>query len=118
MAGDDCGFDVAAAVQHVTQNLLQAGKRSLPRDVVGGADFFGRDQSEGPANRFRRVVERGFQGDFGLVQAIGLELHSCSTGAAAEEVDGAAFADHVDRPLPRFRLAYCFDDHVATALLR
>ncbi len=117
MAGDDCGFDVAAAVQHVTQNLLQARQRRLPGNVVGGTNLLGRDQSEGPANRFRRVVERGFQSDFGIVQAIGFELHFCSTGAAAEEVHGAAFADHVDGPLPRFRLADGFDDHVATALL-
>ena len=118
MAGDDCGFDVAAAVQHVAQNLLEARQRRLSGDVVGGTNLFGRDQSEGPANRFRRVVERCFQSDFGVVQAIGFELHLGAAGASAEEVDGAAFADHVDGPLPSFGTADRFDDHVAAALLR
>ena len=118
MAGDDCGFDVAAAVQHVAQNLLEARQRRLSGDVVGGANLFCRDQSEGPANRFWSVVERRFQGDFGVVQAIGLELHLGSAGASAEEIDGAAFADHVDGPLPGFGAADGFDHHVASALLR
>ena len=118
MAGDDCGFDVAAAVQHVAQNLLQARQRRLSGDVVGGANLFCRDQAEGAANCFRRVVERCFQSDFGVVQAIGLELHFGSTGAAAEEVDGAAFADHIDGPLPGFGTAHGFDHNIASALLR
>src|SRR5579872_3814738 len=94
VAGDDCGFDVAAAVQHVTQNLLQARQWRLPGNVVGGPNLLGRDQSKGPANCFRRVVERGFQSDFGIVQAVGFQLHFRSTRASAEEVDGAALADH------------------------
>src|SRR5579862_213034 len=118
MAGDDCGFDVAAAVQHVAQNLLEARQRRLSGDVVGGANLFGRDQSEGPANCFRRVVERRFQCDFGVMQAIGFELHFGAAGASTEEVDGAAFADHVDGPLPGFGAAYGFDHYVAAALLR
>src|SRR5208282_3017564 len=80
VAGDDGGFDVAAAVQHVTQNLLQARQWGLPGDVVGGANFLGRDQSEGPANRFRSVVEGGFQSDFGIMQAAGFELYLRPTG--------------------------------------
>jgi hypothetical protein len=43
MAGDDCGFDVAAAVQHVAQNLLQARQGGLPGYVVSGPNFFSRD---------------------------------------------------------------------------
>src|SRR5579864_3959432 len=117
VAGDDRGLNVAPAVQHVPQNLLQARQRRLSGDVVGGANLFGRDQSEGSANRFWRVVERRFQRDFGVVQAIGLELHFGSTGASAEEIDGAAFPDHVDSPLPGLRAADRFDYHIAAALL-
>ena len=75
VAGDDCGLDVAAAVQHVTQDLLQARQGRLAGNVVGGANLLGRDQSEGPAHRFRSVMERGLQRDLGIVQAIGVELH-------------------------------------------
>src|SRR5579872_1057898 len=118
VAGDDCGFDVAAAVQHVSQNLLQARQWRLPGDIVGGTNLLGRDQSEGSANGFGSVMERGLESHLGIVQAIGVELHFGSAGAAAEEIHSAALADHFDRPLPRVGLAHGFDDHVAAALLR
>ena len=118
VAGNDGGFDVASAVQHVAQHLLQAGERSFAGDVVRGANFFGCDQSEGAAHGFRRVMKRGFQRDFGIVQAVGIELHFGSAGAPAEEVYGAAFANHLDGPLPRFRTAYGLDNHIAAAFLR
>ena len=63
-------------------------------------------------------MERRFQSDFRIVQAIGFELNFGPAGASAKEVDGAAFADHVDRPLPGFRLSDGFDHDVASALLR
>src|ERR1035437_3173055 len=97
MAGDDCGFDVATPVQHVTQNLLQTRQWRFPGNVVGGTNLLGRDQSEGPANCFRRVVERCFQRDLGVVQAVGLKLHFRSTSAATEEVNGAALARSEER---------------------
>ena len=48
-------------------------------------------------------------------------MSSCTfgpAGAATEEIDGAAFANHVDGPFPGFGLADGFDDDVAAALLR
>src|ERR1700758_572526 len=117
VAGDDCGLDVATAVQHVPQNLLQARQRSLSGNVVGGANLFCRDQSECAANRFRRVVEGRLQRDLGIVQAIGLELHFGSTGATTKEIDGTALADHVDGPLPRLGPAHGFNHDVATSFL-
>ena len=118
VAGNYGGFDIASAVQHVAENLLQARQGRLAGDVVGRTNLFCRDQSECPANCFRRVVECSFQRDFGIVQAIGLELHFRSAGAATEEIHSAAFADHVDGPLPGFGFADCFDHYIATALLR
>src|SRR5579864_5634538 len=64
------------------------------------------------------MVERCLEGDFGVVQAIRLELNLGSAGASAEEVDSAALTDHVDSPLPGFWLADGFDDDIAAALLR
>ena len=115
---DDGRLDIASTVQHVAEDLLQARQGRLTGDVVGRTDLLGGNQSEGPADGFRRMVERGFQGDFGVVQAIRLELHLGSAGASAEEVDGSALADHVDSPLPGFRLAYGFNNDIAAALLR
>ena len=102
----------------MAEHLLQAGERGFAGDVVGGADFFGGDQAEGAAHGFRRVVERGLQRDFRVVQAIGIELHFAAAGASAEEVYCAAFTDHLDGPLPGFGTADGFNDHIAAALLR
>src|SRR5580658_9007258 len=118
MAGNDGGFDVAAAVQHVPQHFLQARQRSLAGDVVGGANFLGRDQAESAAHRFRRVMERGFQRDLGIVQAIGIELHFGPAGASAEEIYGAAFANHFYRPLPSVGTTDRFNHYIAATLLR
>ena len=51
-------------------------------------------------------------------QAVGVELDFSTAGAASEEVYGAAFAYHFNRPLPRFRPAHRLDHDIATALLR
>ena len=56
------------------------------------------------------MVERGFESHLGIVQAVGVELHFGAAGAAAEEIDRAAFADHFDGPLPGFGSAYGLDD--------
>src|ERR1022692_204162 len=118
VARDDGGLDVASTVQHVAQHFLQAGERGFAGDVVGGADFFGGDQAEGAAHGFRRVMERGLERDLGIVQTVGIELHLGSAGASTEKVYGAAFANHLDGPLPGFGTAYSFDDYIAAALLR
>src|SRR5216684_741240 len=118
VAGNDGRFDVAAAVQHVAKDLLEARQRGFAGDVVGGANLFGGDQAEGAAHGFRRVMKCGLERDLRIVQAIGIELDFGAAGASAEEVYGAAFADHFHRPLPSFGTAHRFDDNIATALLR
>ena len=118
MAGDDGGLDVAAAVEHAAQDVLQTRKRSLPGNVVGGTNFLGGDQAKGAAHGFGRVVERGLERDLGVVQAVGIDLDFGAAGTAAEEVNGASFANHGDGPLPSFGPAYGFDDDIAAALLR
>src|SRR5271168_5524790 len=118
MAGNDCRLDIATAVQHVAKNFLQARERGFAGDVVGRAYFLGRDQTEGAAYGFRRVMERGLQRDLGVVQAAGIELNLGSAGAASEEVYGAAFADHLDGPLPGFGTSHGLDHYIATAFLR
>ena len=67
---------------------------------------------------FGRVVEAGAEGDVVVVQAIGVEFDFGSGGASAEEVDGAAFADHVDGPLPGERGGDGFDGDIDAATLR
>ena len=63
MPGNDCRLNLSGAVEHVSQDLLQARERGFPGDVVSGPNLFGRNQTECPANRFRRVMECRLQRD-------------------------------------------------------
>src|SRR3977135_4450487 len=93
VAGNNGGLDVATAVQHVAQHVLQARQRSLSGDVVGGTNFFRRNQSEGATDGLGRVVKRRLQGDLRIMQAVGIKLNLSSARAAAEEIHRAALAD-------------------------
>src|SRR3974390_2358525 len=68
------GLDIAAAVEHVTQHVVQTRQRRLARNVVGAAHLPLGNQAERPANGFGRVVEGRFQRNLGVVQAIGIQL--------------------------------------------
>ena len=63
-------------------------------------------------------MERGLQSNLGIVQTSGVEFDLGAIGAAAEEVDRAAFADHVDRPFPCLGTSDSFNDYIAATLLR
>src|SRR6266478_6114611 len=106
---DDRRLDIPVAVQHVAQHIVQARKRRFAGNVVGAANFLLGNQTEGPAHRLRRVMECRLQSDFGVVQAIGVQLHLSSRGATAEEIYRAALANHLNGPLPGFRAAYRFN---------
>src|SRR5579864_7555300 len=93
--GNDGGLDIAIAVQHVMKNLLQPGQWRLAGNVIGRTDFLFRNQSEGSAHGFRRVVEGRLQRDFRVVQPVGVELHLGAGGAAAKEVHRPALTHHV-----------------------
>src|ERR1700685_3863209 len=118
VAGDDCGFDVTAPVQHVTQYLLQARERSFSGNVIRGTNLLSGDQAEGAAHGFRRVMEVSLQGHFRIVQALRIELDFSAAGTTTEEIHGAAFAHHIDRPLPSLGAPHRFDHNIATAFLR
>src|SRR5215467_13900141 len=64
------GLNVAVAVQHVAEHLLEARERRFTGDVVGGTDFLLRNQAKSPAYGFRRVMERRLQSEFGVKQTI------------------------------------------------
>src|SRR5581483_12423075 len=93
VSGNDRRLDLPAAVEHVAQNLLQPRQWRFARDVVGGANFLRRDQAKGAPNRFRSVMECGFQRDLGIVQPVGLKLYLGPAGAAAKEIHRTALAD-------------------------
>src|SRR5262249_50098469 len=103
VAGYDGGLDLAPTVQHLLQDLFQFGERRLAGHVIVALDFLLGNQSEGAAHRLRRVMERGLQGELRIMHAVGVKLHFGAGGAAAEEVDHAAAAHHVHRPLPGLR---------------
>src|SRR3974390_2754716 len=58
-------------------------------------------------------MERGLQGELVVVQALSIERDFGPAGTTAEEIDDAAFAHHVDGPLPGLRAAHGLDDYVA-----
>src|SRR5581483_3346695 len=118
VAGNDRGLDVGVAVKHVAQHMLKARTRRLARNVIGAPDLLFRNQSERLAHALRSVVEGGLERDLGIMQPVGIQVDLGSRGAPAEEVDGAAFAHHVDGPLPGFRAADGLDDHVGATALR
>ena len=86
-------------------------------DVFGAFEAALSDELEGGAAGCGRVVEAGLEGDVAVVYAVGVELDTGAAGRAAEEVDEATFADHVDGPLPRGGDGYGFDDDVGAAVL-
>src|SRR5260370_7691826 len=86
----------------MAQHVLQARQGSLSGDVVGGTNLFRRNESEGSPDCFGRMVKRRLQGDLGIVQAVGIKLHFGSPCTAAEEIHGAALADPLHPPPPRF----------------
>ena len=55
---DDRCFDIPVAVQHVAQHILQTRERRFTGNVIIAANFLLNDQIEGPAHRFRSVMER------------------------------------------------------------
>ena len=93
----------------------QLAQRNFGVDEVAGADFAARDGVERLADEARRVVERGLDGDLGIVQRRGVELHLRAPRAAAEQIDRAAAAHHLQGPLPGHRRADGFDHRIGAA---
>src|SRR6266851_1309110 len=115
MAGNDSGLDVAVAIEHVSENLLQSRERRFASNVVVGTNLLFRNQPERPSNGVRRVMESCFQGNFRIMQAISIKLHLCAAGASAKKVYRTTFAHHLRSPLPGFRTADCLDDNVSAS---
>src|SRR5512143_3155092 len=115
MSRDDGRLDVAVAIQHVAEYVMQPGEWRRSGDVVGTAHFLFRDQPERAAHGFRRVMERGLEGDLGIMQPLRVELNLGAGGASAKEVDGAPLADHIHGPFPGLWTSYRLDHHVIAA---
>src|SRR5271168_2144213 len=118
VSGNDGGLNVAAAIQHVPQHLLQTGERRFSGDVFSRANLLLGNQAERFAYRVRRVMECRLQSDLGIVQTIGVEFDFHAVRAATEEIYGSALAHHVNRPLPSLRTAHRFNDDIAATLAR
>jgi len=102
----------------VPHDFQQVGERFFLIDENRGGDVTRANQSERLPDVSRGVVEAGLAGDFGVVEQGRIQVHLALVGAAAEEVDGAAAADHVDGPLPCLLLADGFDGDVHAAPVR
>src|ERR1700758_298396 len=63
------------------------------------------------------MVKTRLQGNVAVVQAVRVQLHLRSTRRAAEEVNGASLAHHVNRPLPRCGTGHSINHNISTAAL-
>ena len=75
------------------------------------------DEVEGAASRGGSVMEAGLEGEVRVVDKVGIKANGGTVRRAAEKVDEATFARHLDGPLPGFGSCYSFKDDVgATAV--
>src|SRR5438067_11331668 len=101
MAWNNGGLNFARAIEHATQDLLQARERSFAGHIVGTLDLFLTNERKSPSHHIWSVMEGSLQCDFGIMKAGGIKFDLRSRGAAPKEVDGPTFANHIDGPLPR-----------------
>src|SRR5205085_11172442 len=109
--------DPAAAIQQFAQHFVGMGERGFGGNMIGAVDLVLRNQAERLAYRLRSVMEGSLKCDLGIVEELGIKFHFGTAGASHEEVDRAALANHIHRPLPRLRTAYGLDHYVCSALL-
>src|ERR1700678_2611008 len=72
MARDNRGFDIPVAVQHVAQYVVKSRQGRFAGNVMSANHLLLRDQTKGPAHRFRGVMKSRFQSDLRVVQAVGI----------------------------------------------
>src|SRR5258708_2470898 len=60
MTRNDGRLDIAVAIQHVAEHLLQPGERRFSGDVIGRPNLLLRNQGERLAHRLRRVMKSSF----------------------------------------------------------
>src|SRR5579862_2407257 len=113
--GNYRGFQFIAAVFHLDKELRQIAQRNFVGDEDGGANIAARNQLESLANESWCVVKSGFDGDFGIVKLSGLQADFRTARAAAEHIDVAAFANHLESPFPGGNCSGCFDDPIGAA---
>src|SRR5437868_14998301 len=75
VSGNNGGLDVAVAVQHVPQYIMQARERSFAGNVIRASHLLLGNQSESASHRLGSVMERRLQGNFRIMQPIGIQLH-------------------------------------------
>ena len=76
-----------------------------------------RNQIERLAANGRCVMEGRAQGDVAVVNAVGIELDVGAHCTSAKEVDGAAFAHHLDGFFPSLGNADGFDGNIYSAII-
>ncbi len=86
-------------------------------DEGAGLESAARNEIERLAAHGRCVMEGGAQRDVAVVNAVGVERDVGADGASAEEVDGAAFAHHLDGFFPGFGHADGFDGDIDAAII-
>src|SRR5690349_21209366 len=100
---------------HVLEHRGEVAQRYFRIDEIPGANLAAGDRLHGLANKTRRVMKSGLDRDFGIMQRRRIELDARALRAAAEEIHGAAAANHLHRPIPGAGRAYGLDHGVSAA---
>ena len=102
--GYDRGLHVTVVAHQVPHHFQQVGQRLHAVDEIARGDHAPADEIQRLPDVRRRVMEARFAGDFGVVQQLRIQLDRAVVGAAAEEIDDAAAAQHARAAsLPDFR---------------
>jgi len=119
-AGEDHGFDfgcdaVGGAREHAAEDVGEIFEGRGAGEEVLSAEAAGSNEVEGSARGCGGVVKAGLEGEVGVVDEVGVERDRGAAGRTAEEVDEAAFAGHLNGPLPGFGSGDGLEDDVGAA---
>src|SRR6266700_2551697 len=85
---------------HAFEKARELIQRNRSSNEVGGTDVTTCDGLQRLTNKVRCVVEGGSNRDFRIVEKGRIDLDAASRRAAAEQVDGAPAAHHLESAVP------------------
>src|SRR5690348_6889874 len=100
---------------HMLEHLGKFSEWNFGIHEIARANFATGHTLQSLPDESRRVMESGLDGDLRIMERIRIHGYLRASRAAAEQVDGAATANHLQRPFPRLRRANGFDHGIGAA---
>ena len=116
-SGPDGKLDLAAAGFHALKGLRQVRQADFFGDKVMRGNVSTTNGFERFAEKARRVMKRGDELDFRVVEGSRLDFDVRARRQAAKEIDGSSPAHHGESHVPRGGITGCFDDGIRAALI-